>query len=245
MKLSWAIPLIACCLILGFVSVKLWSLTQHWYAQGKVMAALGTDRVDFPKPDWPEGATRVLFVGDSRIAQWPLPEAPTGTAFLNRGIGGETSSHLVARFAELLNETKPDHVVMGIGINDLYAAAIDETLRMRITDNLIFNTKILINMADSQLDSLVILEILHPANPGLKRRALAWDDRIHSQVEAANQAIRALSDPPRVKVFDPNSVLGASADQALRSEFAKDAFHLTPTAYARLSEALLKEVSFQ
>lgn len=246
MKLSKALAVLACltALGLGILSTKLWSRLQSEHIRGKVMAALGTDIRDFPAPNWPADTKRVVFAGDSRIADWPLPDSD-GVTLLNRGIGGETSSQLAARLSDLLSQTKPDHLVLSIGINDLVAASLEPTLAGRITSRLDTNLNAMINNSNLTANSLIITTVLHPGKPSLLRRAIAWNDDIHTSVERTNDKILALSNPPHIQIFDMNAALNVPKGGPLAPEYTADALHPNAKAYARLSEALLNEVTFE
>ena len=232
---------------LGAVSYKLWNRLHVEHVRAKVLAALGPDpaRTGLVVPDWPEDARRVVFAGDSRIARWPLPDAPEGVAFANRGVGGETSAQLLARFDDLMTRTTPDVLVLSIGINDLVAASLDPGLSEQIKSGLERHLNSLISNTKNSSYNLIMTTILHPADPGILRRYTAWSDDIHAEVAAVNRAILALADPPDVQVLDLNAVLDVPEGGPLAAEYAADALHPNARAYARLSAALLNEVSFR
>src|SRR5262249_19772744 len=41
---------------------------------------------------------RIVLIGDSRIAQWPMADWPTAWEVINRGIAEETTTQLIQRF---------------------------------------------------------------------------------------------------------------------------------------------------
>ena len=63
-------------------------------------------------------AITVVFFGDSRAATWPPPDIG-GFAFINRGVGGETSTQSALRFDYHIEPLNPQIVVIQTGINDL------------------------------------------------------------------------------------------------------------------------------
>jgi hypothetical protein len=70
-------------------------------------------------PDLPTSGVRVVFFGDSRAQEWNFPSGAEGFEFYNRGIGGQTSVQVVARFEEHVATVEPDIVVVQVGVNDL------------------------------------------------------------------------------------------------------------------------------
>ncbi len=68
----------------------------------------------------PAGTTpRVVFLGDSITDSWRLNEYFTGRDFVNRGIGGQTTSQMLARFRQDVLALNPKIVVILGGTNDI------------------------------------------------------------------------------------------------------------------------------
>lgn len=70
-----------------------------------------------PKP----GEIRIVFIGDSITAGWihPLPDKVDGTVRIGRGIAGQTSAQVRARFAEDCLALHPAVVHILVGTNDI------------------------------------------------------------------------------------------------------------------------------
>lgn len=66
------------------------------------------------KPD----ASRVVFFGDSIINLWDLTSSFPNASYVNRGIGGQTSSDMLVRFREDVVDLRPKAVVILAGVND-------------------------------------------------------------------------------------------------------------------------------
>jgi len=62
---------------------------------------------------------RVVFLGDSITDGWRLNEYFTGSDFVNRGIGGQTTSQMLARFRQDVVALKPGIVLILAGTNDI------------------------------------------------------------------------------------------------------------------------------
>jgi lysophospholipase L1-like esterase len=66
-------------------------------------------------------APRVVFLGDSITDNWHLNEYFTGRDFVNRGVGGQTTLHMLARFRQDVVSLNPKAVVILGGTNDIEA----------------------------------------------------------------------------------------------------------------------------
>ena len=65
------------------------------------------------------GENRVVFFGDSITDSWKLDESFRGKPYINRGIGGQTTSQMLARFRQDVINLQPKVVVILAGTNDI------------------------------------------------------------------------------------------------------------------------------
>ena len=65
------------------------------------------------------GENRVVFFGDSITDIWKLDESFPGKPYVNRGIGGQTTSQMLVRFRQDVINLQPKAVVILAGTNDL------------------------------------------------------------------------------------------------------------------------------
>jgi lysophospholipase L1-like esterase len=65
------------------------------------------------------GAHRVVFFGDSITDIWKLDDYFPGKAYLNRGIGGQTTPQMLVRFRQDVIDLHPNVVVILAGTNDI------------------------------------------------------------------------------------------------------------------------------
>lgn len=72
----------------------------------------------------PTKLPRVVFLGDSITDAWRLNEYFIGRDFINRGIGGQTTLQMIARFRQDVAGLNPKAVIVLAGTNDI-AAGID------------------------------------------------------------------------------------------------------------------------
>ena len=65
------------------------------------------------------GENRVVFFGDSITDNWRLDDSFPGKPYINRGIGGQTTSQMLVRFRQDVIELQPKVVVVLAGTNDI------------------------------------------------------------------------------------------------------------------------------
>jgi len=65
------------------------------------------------------GEKRVVFFGDSITDMWKLDESFPGKPYVNRGIGGQTTSQMLVRFRQDVLNLQPKIVVILAGTNDI------------------------------------------------------------------------------------------------------------------------------
>lgn len=214
------------------------------HVKGKLVAALGgTGAAQGGAYDWPDKMRRILLVGGSRIADWPLPEAPDGYHIIKRGRGGETSLQLAARLPQLLALLKPDVVVVSTGMNDLVAAALSPAQAPHIEAELLNNLDRITGQISQAGAEPVLSTIVQPARPKILRRILAWNSDIHSAVHRINTELLTRA-KAGLRLLDTNATLNAGQGP-LEPRFAQDTLHFNPAAYVRLSDALVQELTTQ
>jgi lysophospholipase L1-like esterase len=75
---------------------------------------------------------RVVFLGDSITDGWHLNEYFTGRDFVNRGIRGQTTLQMIARFRQDVAGLKPKVVVILAGTNDIAAGISAEQIEQNL-----------------------------------------------------------------------------------------------------------------
>ena len=65
------------------------------------------------------GENRVVFFGDSITDIWKIDESFPGKPYINRGIGGQTTSQMLVRFRQDVIDLQPKAVVILAGTNDI------------------------------------------------------------------------------------------------------------------------------
>jgi lysophospholipase L1-like esterase len=101
----------------------------------------GSDNSELHPPA--PGENRVVFLGDQITESWGEGNAQffPGKPYLNRGIGGQTSSQLLVRFRQDVIELQPKIVVILAGTNDIAGVHGPATEEM-IVENLMSMTEL-------------------------------------------------------------------------------------------------------
>ena len=142
---------------------------QHNFKLCKAMPAYRSviiaDSLQF---SWEGGAERVLILGDSRVQQWQDLPVVDGHEFRKVGIGGETTSELLARISLQLSRAKPDKVIIQIGINDLAVTGTRPDLTQAIQKSIVTNLETIIGVAQRQEIEVVLMDIIRPMNKNFR-----------------------------------------------------------------------------
>jgi acyl-CoA thioesterase I len=78
----------------------------------------------------PADPQRVVFMGDSITGQWTLADSFPGKPYINRGIGGQTTSQMVVRMFPDVIDLNPAAMILMPGNNDIAANTGPSTLTM-------------------------------------------------------------------------------------------------------------------
>jgi lysophospholipase L1-like esterase len=179
----------------------------------------------------------VMLLGDSRMAQWGLPQLAHWRV-VNAGAGGLTTGQIRLCAPKLLDEIHPDAVVLEAGINDLKYLGLRPGLVSRIVPLASSNITAIINECAARHCKVMVLETWPPGQPGLARR-LVWNTAVPASVNQLNAQLRLLNSPERaIRVVD----LFGEAGLRLGTGAYRDTLHFTPETYARLTPALEREL---
>ncbi len=178
--------------------------------------------------------SRVVFLGDSRIAQWQnLPEIGNAER-VNRGVGGETTAQVLLRADRDVTGIGASLVVIQAGINDLKTLGVVPKRKEEIKKSCLKNLTDLCRRF-SQAKVKVALMTIFPVGEVDLGRKLIWDDTILQALEEVNAELRKIS-LPNVTILDCDPIL--KEGDRIKSSFSKDTLHLNPAGYKALNLAL-------
>lgn len=180
----------------------------------------------------------IVFFGDSRAAEWPTPTELKDVSFINRGIGAQTSTQVVWRFAEHIAPLQPDKIILQVGINDLKTIPLFPEQKDVIVRNCKANIQTIVELSLEVGAKEVILTTIFPLGQiPLERRPL-WSEDVASAIEEVNLFIRSLADD-RVTVLDTGQIL-AGGDGIILPQYSRDFLHLNSAGYTVLNQALVQ-----
>ncbi len=231
--------LLALLLILSLAgNVLLGLLARHYYFElnGTQLdpVGLGVYPVGTPLPK-ANGKVRLLFYGDSRAYTWPAPTGFDQIEVLNRGIGGQTTAQILARFDDHLVPLQPDIVLIQAGINDLKTIGLFPAQRDAIIANCKKNLAAMVQRATAQGATVILTTVFPTAQPSLLRRPF-WSDAVGEAIVEVNLYLKTLVGE-RVVLFDSAALL-VGADGAIQPVYSYDLLHLNQAGYAALNAAL-------
>lgn len=185
----------------------------------------------------PKRGKRIVLFGDSRVLQWVNFPVTQGMEVISRGVSGETSAQMRARFEQDVLDLDPDTVVLQLGINDLVAIGVLPERRSEIVRQCAENLNFFVEALGSRNVRVILLTIIPPARPALWRRPF-WDDAIASEVETLNRSWMARPAQPWLHVVDARAALQDEAGN-WRANAVADTLHLTPRGYEYLNAAVI------
>jgi lysophospholipase L1-like esterase len=178
---------------------------------------------------------RVVFLGDSITAGWSdaMPTFFEGRPYIERGIGGQTTPQMLARFRADVVELEPAAVVILAGTNDIAGNTGPVTNKM-IQDNLASMAEI----ATANDIRVILASILpasdYPWSPGLQPAG---------RIAAINSWIRSYAAENGHLYLDYYSALVNDAG-GMQAAYTTDGVHVNAAGYAvmaGLAEASIAE----
>lgn len=223
-------------LILNWI---LYSYAQQYYLQlnGTRLDPLGLTFHSFDNQPVASNSdkTRVVFFGDSRVADWPAPSDMAEFEFINRGIGAQTSIQALQRFDYHVKPLQPQIIIVQTCINDLKTVPLFPALKKMIIANCKENIQQIVTKS-ADLGAIVILTTIFPISEVPLERRLFWSPEVGQAINEVNIYIRSLEAPNAI-IFDAFSIL-ADENGNTRSEYAYDLLHLNTTGYEALNQEL-------
>jgi lysophospholipase L1-like esterase len=196
-------------------------------------------------------APLLLITGASYAAEWKEPVLP-GYRTVNRAVGGQETSAVLARFRDDLAATRPAVVLIWGHVNNIFRApdgGVDAARRRADSD-------IRAMVAEARAQNIrVILATEVTMGPPTK-----WSDRfstfvneirgketyrgwVNRNVRDVNTAIRTHASEAGLPVFDFERALDGGEGYRREEYTREDGSHLTPAAYAELTRYTAQQLS--
>jgi len=188
---------------------------------------------------WPVEA---VFIGDSITEYWALHVFFNhSNGIVNRGIGGDTTTYIVKRFAADVLQLKPRFAVIQAGINN--TAPLDQYLELNteifngIHHEICLDIEVMINQAREQGVIPVICSLLPTCNEF--SRSMGIRNLLVAQV---NENLQRITSKYDVLYADYHSQVCVEDGLTLKADLAYDGVHLNAFGYKILADTLKKVV---
>ena len=168
---------------------------------------------------------RVVFFGDSITDLWRLDQSFPGKPYVNRGIGGQTTSQMLVRFRQDVIALRPRVVVILAGTNDI-AGNTGPISNEEIEGNLASLTD-LARMHDIR----VVLSSVMPVHNYTPRAQEFFASRPADRIVALNRWMRDYTAANRAVYLDYHSAM-VDDHGMLRRDLAEDGLHPNAAGYA-------------
>lgn len=181
------------------------------------------------------GENRIIFMGNSITEFWKVNDPTYFTAYINRGISGQTTPQMLVRFREDVINLKPAVVVILAGINDI----AQNTGPIKLEDTF-GNLVSMIELARAEHIKVVISSVL-PANHFPWRPAIIPTEK----VIALNKMLKDYADANKIVYLDYYTAM-VDDQKGLPSTLSGDGVHpnlagykvMEPLAEKAIAEAL-------
>ncbi len=171
------------------------------------------------------GERRVIFYGDSITDGWNLDRFFPGKAYLNRGIGGQTTSQMLLRFRQDVINLQPRIVVILAGTNDIAG----NTGHISIED-IEANLTSMAELARLHNIALVLSSVT-PVNNYTPNSLRLFADRPPSEILRLNQWIRAYCAATNCYYLDYFSSM-VDRSGLMKRDMTNDGLHPNDAGYA-------------
>jgi len=219
---------------LGGTAFCLWQFRLRYVAElERQVWPAGTEEPGVMMPSGGSTWPTIVLLGDSRIAEWRLPEPRQGR-LVNAGLSGATTARILATAPEVLRKFSPDIVVIEAGINDVKLAGARPEFRENVVKTASGNIEKLVKMSTDAGARVILLPVWPYSEPSLLRRPVWNEAAVARTRDDLNAQLRALEAPGIVFV-------DLFVEGGVTPRF-RDTLHLTPETYQSLTPVLLRRV---
>jgi lysophospholipase L1-like esterase len=201
------------------------------------LRAFSTDSLTHNVPA--ASTTTVVFFGDSRAAQWPVPAKLKGFSFVNRGISNQTSAQVLGRFDRHVVSLRPNIILVQVGINDLKTIPLFPERKAAIISNCKTNIQQIVTRSVNS-GATVILTTIFPIGPVPLTRQPFWSPDVAQAVSEVNTYLYSLK-ARNVLILDAYSLLAKNGQ--VQSNYVDDTLHINERGYKALNQELTHVLS--
>ena len=181
------------------------------------------------------GENRVVFFGDSITDIWPIADSFPGKPYVNRGIGGQTTSQMLVRFRQDVIDLQPKLVVILAGTNDIAGNSGPIS-----NENIEANFASLAELARAHGIRVVFSSIL-PVHNYTEKSQDFYAQRPMARILALNEWLKGYCAGSGAEYLDYFSAV-VDEKGLLRRELADDGLHPNKAGYAIMAPLAEKAI---
>lgn len=187
------------------------------------------------EPEIRDDRPSILFLGDSRIAQWhPLPVFD-GLEVFNLGCSGATSADLLQQVSRMRYPSRTRMAVIGVGINDITVIGICPERKEEVLAQCRKNFEETIRCLQERRIAVLFLPILPPGKTGWFRRFF-WSKEADTALGRMNDELAHLAKSGGTAVLNCSELMDENG--RLKACYARDMLHWNTAAYKVLNSAV-------
>ena len=184
----------------------------------------------------------LVIFGASYAGGWQ-PPVPSGVpAVINRGVSGEQSADMLARFERDVVTTNARAVVIWGFINDIIRASDQDAAAIRVRSNYV---EMVALARSNRIEPILATEVtIRPSDTWSERIASvagwvlgkeSYQARINRHVVAANARLKELAQQERLLLLDFHAATSDEQGRRRLEFIADDGSHITPAGYDALT----------
>jgi lysophospholipase L1-like esterase len=171
------------------------------------------------------GESRVVFFGDSITENWPIATAFPRKPYVNRGIGGQTTSQMLVRFRNDVIALRPKVVVILAGTNDIAGNTGPIT-----PEDIQGNVASMVELARAHGIRVVLSSVI-PVHNYTAASELTYPRRPPEQIAGLNKWLKDYAAQSGSIYLDYAAAM-SDDKRMLRRELAEDGLHPNKAGYA-------------
>jgi lysophospholipase L1-like esterase len=196
-------------------------------------------------------AKHLVLIGASYAAEWENPQLP-GYTVTNKGIGGQESSDLRARFEKDVLALRPNAVMIWGHYNDIVRASADkmEAAKKKAQDNYRAMTE---QARTAGIEVILLTEITIPIADTWKEKLMAMLGSVrgkqdyraqkNEQIKAVNAWLRDYARTEKIKLIDLEKALD-SGNGTRKVEYTRsDNSHVSPAGYQAITKYVTSQLT--
>src|SRR5262245_36636704 len=205
------------------------------FEQGQKIVFAGDSITDADRGLYaPYGNGYVSMVRDLLLARYPERRL----RIVNRGVSGDTTRHLLARWQHDVIAEQPDWLSLKIGINDVWRAFGDNPDEAVPLAEYTANLRNLLDRTRAETQARLILLTPYMIEPDRRQPMRAQMDRYGA-------AVKDLAGEYGAVLIDTQVAFDSGLEQTAPSDWAEDQIHPNGPGHAVIALAFLRGVGFE